>query len=384
MKIKCEIIQDLLPLYQDGVCSEESSKLVENHLKECENCKKTASEMEIEFEFPKETEQQKINAGFKDGFRKIKKRFALIIVLILILTPLLTITARLTINQVKKEGICFTNTDEIRFAKKFLNNIKNGNYEDAYLVYDRSGDYYSIVTKPSPYSPDEYYEKIVINGENWYIEKADVIYDYYIAGDDIFEVILNREIKNAIIPADIFEQYEKEHDINCTYEKISWNDNIYYMSDMWHVFYEGRREEYDSSDLVAASSLVPEKAMQDYVDKLHIEEKKHEEYILDNFSDVLEMTLEEYELTEGKKAGEKIEKLKSEGVYIDEFKYKDAYVSDDCWCVFFKVFFHNKNGKKVENTVGFRIFDNRLTICSLSANVDVPALDAIDAFWECF
>jgi len=39
MKISCEIIKDLLPLYYDGVCSNESKALVDEHLAECDNCK---------------------------------------------------------------------------------------------------------------------------------------------------------------------------------------------------------------------------------------------------------------------------------------------------------------------------------------------------------
>ena len=35
MKISCDVIKDLLPLYNDGVCSDESAKLVDQHLKEC-------------------------------------------------------------------------------------------------------------------------------------------------------------------------------------------------------------------------------------------------------------------------------------------------------------------------------------------------------------
>lgn len=41
MELNCEIIRDLLPLYCDGVCSHASSKAVENHLNDCEICKKT-------------------------------------------------------------------------------------------------------------------------------------------------------------------------------------------------------------------------------------------------------------------------------------------------------------------------------------------------------
>lgn len=37
--MNCEIIKDLIPLYIDRCCSEESANEVEKHLKECENCK---------------------------------------------------------------------------------------------------------------------------------------------------------------------------------------------------------------------------------------------------------------------------------------------------------------------------------------------------------
>ena len=39
MKCRCGIIKDLLPLYVDHVCSDESKELIEEHLLECEKCK---------------------------------------------------------------------------------------------------------------------------------------------------------------------------------------------------------------------------------------------------------------------------------------------------------------------------------------------------------
>lgn len=39
MKLPCNVIEDLLPLYHDGVCSEESRSLVEAHIEECDKCK---------------------------------------------------------------------------------------------------------------------------------------------------------------------------------------------------------------------------------------------------------------------------------------------------------------------------------------------------------
>lgn len=45
MKYECDLVQDLLPLYQDEVCSDASKKIVEEHLKECESCKKVAGRL---------------------------------------------------------------------------------------------------------------------------------------------------------------------------------------------------------------------------------------------------------------------------------------------------------------------------------------------------
>lgn len=39
MNYPCKMIQDILPLYIDGVCSEESKRAVDEHLRECAECK---------------------------------------------------------------------------------------------------------------------------------------------------------------------------------------------------------------------------------------------------------------------------------------------------------------------------------------------------------
>lgn len=35
MKYPCKLIQDLLPLYHEGVCSQESHEAIEQHITEC-------------------------------------------------------------------------------------------------------------------------------------------------------------------------------------------------------------------------------------------------------------------------------------------------------------------------------------------------------------
>lgn len=43
--MKCNVIKDLLPLYVDDCCSEESSQLVQEHLKGCEDCQRAYNTM---------------------------------------------------------------------------------------------------------------------------------------------------------------------------------------------------------------------------------------------------------------------------------------------------------------------------------------------------
>ena len=45
MKVSCDVIQDLLPLYAEEMLSADSQKLVEEHLPECEECRQLLNEM---------------------------------------------------------------------------------------------------------------------------------------------------------------------------------------------------------------------------------------------------------------------------------------------------------------------------------------------------
>lgn len=44
-EINCSIIKDLLPLYVEGLTSEDTNKLIEEHLAECEECRKMLADM---------------------------------------------------------------------------------------------------------------------------------------------------------------------------------------------------------------------------------------------------------------------------------------------------------------------------------------------------
>ena len=48
MKISCDIIRDLLPLYKDNVCSDASKDMVEDHLSVCQDCQEYYEQMNTE------------------------------------------------------------------------------------------------------------------------------------------------------------------------------------------------------------------------------------------------------------------------------------------------------------------------------------------------
>jgi predicted anti-sigma-YlaC factor YlaD len=90
MKISCEIIKDLLPLYLDGVCSDDSKALIEEHLVECDNCKAELQAMKGEL-FANRKEQnlkeaeavKKLSRRWKKGMMKSVLKGVLITLLVI-------------------------------------------------------------------------------------------------------------------------------------------------------------------------------------------------------------------------------------------------------------------------------------------------------------
>lgn len=72
MKITCDIVKDLLPLYYDQVCSEDSKKVVEEHLEHCDKCKEELKYMGGEYAYAVEIEEEKIAKFSSLAVKKFK------------------------------------------------------------------------------------------------------------------------------------------------------------------------------------------------------------------------------------------------------------------------------------------------------------------------
>ena len=71
MNISCDIIKDLLPLYHDGVCSEDSKNAVEEHLKHCESCRDELRAMDSVLSISSRVE----NLAEAEAVQKLSKRW---------------------------------------------------------------------------------------------------------------------------------------------------------------------------------------------------------------------------------------------------------------------------------------------------------------------
>jgi len=71
MNVSCKIIKDLLPLYFDDVCSDDSKAMIEEHLATCDSCE---SELQVMKEsLPINSAEQNLKAS--EAVRELSKRW---------------------------------------------------------------------------------------------------------------------------------------------------------------------------------------------------------------------------------------------------------------------------------------------------------------------
>lgn len=74
MKLPCELVQDLLPLYHDGVCSTVSRENVKEHLEGCGKCRSILAALDVEIEPEQEVAAAKPLAAVSAAWQKTLKK----------------------------------------------------------------------------------------------------------------------------------------------------------------------------------------------------------------------------------------------------------------------------------------------------------------------
>lgn len=152
MKITCKVIEDLLPLYHDGVCSGDSRALVEEHLKTCEKC----GAMKAELDTGPETECRddlNVAKGIRKNIRrKVIRGVALGIVLCLLLAAGGVIVSYVNWKQERQAVLRFTEGKEENkpFRHIWIGGLRDGR-DETFEWSDQTAEYRFKVIIPDPF-----------------------------------------------------------------------------------------------------------------------------------------------------------------------------------------------------------------------------------------
>lgn len=133
MIVTCKVIEDLLPLYADGICSDDTKTVVEHHTAECADCRKKLEDMTSETIEMKKRGTDKPSP--ENPFKKIRRHYTRLIVCTLLICAVVLIPPALIfslyINDEIDKGISFSSIAVSRELKEFGNMFKRGEYRKA-------------------------------------------------------------------------------------------------------------------------------------------------------------------------------------------------------------------------------------------------------------
>lgn len=200
MKIDCQIIQDLFPLYLDDVCSQASRLAVEQHLEECESCRSVLQDLQAFPNLSLTAEPPQQEAVAKRSFRKIRRRWIASLLAMLMLLPL-GFAGYLGYNEYHRSGICFSNLDELWTCHQFASALESGDYSKAADFLDPSAMYEecqeALAMTVSDHMPS--CVNITIDGENWVVKEW-FASQYGIGSNETWFYLIHNGIDGALIP----------------------------------------------------------------------------------------------------------------------------------------------------------------------------------------
>ena len=133
MKLSCKVIEDILPMYYDKVCSEESAELVEKHLRSCAHCRQILADLGTDIEVPeKNMDDIKPLRKIQKQYKKTKTRWLVAILTVIALIPV----TFLGWNEFSAQGAAYSNQDELVCANNFMTCLQKGDYAKAYTYLD--------------------------------------------------------------------------------------------------------------------------------------------------------------------------------------------------------------------------------------------------------
>ena len=146
MKVSCKVIEDMLPMYYDKVCSEDSAAMVEEHLKSCPHCSQMLSDLRADIDI----QDQKVDdikplKKIQKSYKKLKLGWLIAIICVVILTPIAFIVGAQQGEQ-KEQVVDYTKEEATAYANEFMTCLVNADYVKAYDYWDVAGEKKDLLT----------------------------------------------------------------------------------------------------------------------------------------------------------------------------------------------------------------------------------------------
>ena len=232
--MKCDIIRDLIPVCIEGLCSEESVKEIQEHIKDCENCRILYEKIPVVENVPPENIPDESKA-FRKINKKIKKGKLKIIILSVLLIAVISAVSYLSYNQITKRS--GTRSFETIIQTMEVKHIMN---------YLAEGDVEKYVDSVSKAEFDDYpmNDTIIQSIRESDIQKLNNAYDEFTKENPIesvkvssyYEQNLNRD---SIVYSDILIKTKNEE---LNFLAVKESDGKYKILNSFILFYEPWQE----------------------------------------------------------------------------------------------------------------------------------------------
>ncbi len=211
MNYPCSMIQDLLPLYLDSVCSEESKQAVEQHLSECADCKEFYAVMReadgVEIHTCNADCERRKAASFQAVKKKIFRKQILVAVATVVVLVAMAVTAvgilknatqvveheeTISVSMVDGDLIGrLQGSEQTQIRIKRVANVANGQ-EKVYLFFCVSDTKWNALTTSS-----EMFSEYTLCSADKGAEQIDAV--YYFTGDYTgIETMSSEELQKVI------------------------------------------------------------------------------------------------------------------------------------------------------------------------------------------
>lgn len=128
MKLPCEIIDDLLPLYEDGVCNHTTKEAVQEHLQECPRCRSRQTSYTLPE--PEPVDDIREAAAAKKSFQKVKRVWIISLAAVLAVALLLGGFIQMYIYAHLPRDY----TECLAQGEEFIRHLQDGEFEEAIVM----------------------------------------------------------------------------------------------------------------------------------------------------------------------------------------------------------------------------------------------------------